>query len=412
MKRSFLVLTMLATSGVAACAGIFGFDRLEEGASPTEAGSDTAVPIGDAGSDVDARVIVTVPTGCDKLGVPDPPTTGSGNQMPVQWMAFNNFDLGNAFDGGAPQIAALNLDLQCSSSVDTTSCISKATTPEPDQPTPVGGDNAGYHLISIPGPTSPFTPKGIYDALQAGQFGAVLSLDLYNGELDDPSVKVNIFPALGVNKGTPEFTQTDEWFPDKAFDKGGATSAFFAFGYVANGQLVVHLDGAGGSQNGVEFYVPVGGEGSYLTLHLTNVVLTAKVTKDFTDVDGGDAGTPNYILTDGVVAGRWATTDMLAAIGALDDSDGKGVCDPTGTQGYSEIVKGAICEAADLARNASDDVNAQAAADGKKKVACGAVSVGARFGTYHVIKRSDTTKDRAPGVQHTCDAGYAICPTP
>ena len=403
MKRTLLTLTMLAASGLAACAGIFGFDRLEEGAAATEAGVDGNVPVTDGGSDAaDARVIVTVEAGCDKVGLPDPPAAGAANELPTIWMAFDTFDLGiQAADGGVRNIAGLNLDSQCTTSLDTSSCIPLAPESPPiDRASPPGADNVGSDLLSIVGSSSPFAPEALMASLRQGKFGAVIALDFYNGEADDPSVKVNFYPALAVNNhGTPTFTQTDRWITDHKYDKGGSTSDFHAVGYVSNNRLVIKLDGSSlGAVNGVEFYAPL--QGSKLSLHLTNVLLTATIGKD----SGG-----NYRLTDGVVAGRWATSEMLAGLGGLDDTDGHGVCDPQeGGTDYSGIVKTAVCQGADLATNVSDDVNAQAAADGKQKVACDAISVGARFTTYHVLDKADY-EDRVTGNEHTCDAGFTKC---
>ena len=385
---------LFAGWAVAACAGIFGFDRLEVSEEDASVVPDGSVPA-EASPGIDAGIDAAQRPGCDQLGVPAPPTSASQCQLPMIITALNLFDLG-ILDGGVPTLVGYNLDRTCtdSNTDPTTSSCAPPTTGAPtlDKDNPPGLDNVGSALIALPGPDSPFAPKKLNKAIADGKFGAIITIALYNGEANDDNVKVNFFPAIGLkNDATPNFDSKDLWVTDANYDATGDTSLFVQTGYVSNGRLVVQYPK-------VQFDVPLGDIESILTLTLYDVVVSATIVAD-------GAG---FELTDGVMAGRWRTTDMLGAIGRLDNGSGGStpVCEDAV---FKELVPQQICGAVDLAPSAADDVNPPAAANGKAKVACRAISVGAKFTAYYVESRQ-SRQYRPDAGSLSCPPSFSVCP--
>jgi hypothetical protein len=388
----------IAAASLAACAGIFGFDHLEEsGAGGPEAGVEGSAPdAGDAG-DAQQTADVCVPNdaaACTEFGFPGPPATGSATELPAMLFALSLFDLGLPEDGGfSAPMSGFNLDRTCTDKPAQSSCVpAKGTTASRLADKDGSIDNVGEDLILVLATGSIFSPKGINDLLQNGKFGGVINVDKYNGTLNDTQVTVSMVPTIGLDTGgKPNFTETDRWRPDGLFYSGNDQSIFVTpDAYVTDGVLVAKLPE-------ITFRLPVAPESPFLVLHLYDVKLSATVVI-------GDGGT--YRLTDGVFAGRWSAKEMVGTIGGLRASSiaDAGICNASGIFG---LVRNTICPSRDIAERESDDEGACK----PQRPPCNAISAGARFDTYRV----NTTGVTVPAdfdsgvVPVVCPPGYDDC---
>lgn len=369
MRRAFVAALGLALPA-AACAGVLGFEELHVGEDASVDAAIDATP--DASPDV-ADASDAGPT-CMHARWPERPDAAGGGSIAFV-AALRAFDFGLAVDGGAGAVPGFDLDDFCTVTPGMNSCASSATgttfaTYVADKDGLNGGtDNAGYGLLKFLGAaTDTVKQEAINAQLAAGVAGLLARVKNYNGMPDDPDVFVEWFPALGVAGSTadgapprPAFDEGDTWIRDATYWNVATydTSTIFdSNAYVAGGKVVAHFDA-------LSLTLP------FFSGNLFVVIRDAVVVADIVKTPSG-----SYRLTNGLFAGRWATRDILAALGPIYDSAFNAwICQsPT----LYASVKSTACPARDIAARAQND-----GAD----AGCGAISVGVKFETAPATDR-------------------------
>ena len=379
------LLLAIGSGGVLGCASLFGLDELTLAPPPEEAGTDAGT---DAAKIADAFVAPETGVNCTDPGYPAKPASNSpdGGDFTVL-VALSKLDFGilGSPDAGAV-VTSYNLDKICTVDPKTESC--KTTVQGTDfsnyvvDKTDAGVDNAGLsliHFISGMGPA--FTPENINARLQAGQYGALISVTAYNGQPDDTQVNVNFFPSFGIdNDAGVSLQTTDVWRVDKGDLVTSDTSMWVdANAYVRGGKLVAHVPHA-------PLKITVDPNNPLLVLRFDDAVLTGDIVQD---------GMGNFRLAQGVVAGRVKTQPFLDSINRLFYNPiGKNdfICKEASFQSF---ITATICNARDITSSSLDD---------NTGVPCDAFSAGAGFDTYAVDHWSSGT---AP---LPLDAGCPVTP--
>jgi hypothetical protein len=371
-----MVWTLIACgAGSAACAAVFGFERLsEDGASPEGGSSETSTT---NEASVDGALPEAGPT-CTALGLPDRPavTDGGADALAPIHMAVKLLDFGIAKGAAVP---GFNLDHACSSSVATSTCATKIDEATFDtygkDKNDRGLDNSGYGLIayiSYLGPS--FTPVSINDRLAAGEYGVVLRLAEWNGTSEDESVIVEIFPAIGawnhpdggaLTPGAkPAFASDDQWMRDRRFQNVvDASRIKSANAWVTGGQLVA-------SFQSVTLPISVPDDKKPLDVIIQESYLGGALVPDGT----------SWRLKDATLGGRWRTSDILGQVRTIYIKNTLGLnnvvlCDPKLAPDVYGAVKKEVCDGRDI-RSAS--------ADDGKNLPCDSFSAGILVDTYAV----------------------------
>ena len=370
-RRVVSLAAFVLACTTASCAAILGFERLSE--DPGDGG------LGDASSDgPPSDAGFDAPTGpCAELGVPLPPEdAGAGGASSPVLAALRLLDFGLDVDGGRPQIPGFNLDLTCSVDIATSSCTTKLlpTTFETHarDKTATGVDNAGFSLIEyISRFSDVLSARGINQGIQDGKYGAVIRVDGWNGQDDDDSVQVELFPAIGVSSldggAKPAFDADDRWVLDSRFQVGGVLEASTIKSdraWITASRMVARF-------KEIVLTVLIDVDPKPFEIRVRDAVLTATLAKD-------GAGRP--VLEQGVVAGRWKTSDFLGQVRTIFVEDSNGLtntvlCDPVpGATLIYNGVKSAICDGRDIRADSKDDGSEP----------CDAVSAAARIEAYSV----------------------------
>jgi hypothetical protein len=241
-----------------------------------------------------------------------------------------------------------DLDDICTIDKGTEACLSDK--PHTD---PAGGidNNAGDLFTQVKSRTD--VEQRINDGIALGKGSLLIRISGYNGTPDDANVVVSVYASPGLLDGAgqpqpPTFVETEAWSLDEAQfsaitpDLPITTTT----GYVAGGVAVAVLTSVNLSVS------------NSFGIKLKSAVLTADL-----DLTG-----PKPTMTGGIIAGRWAATDLLQVVARQRTSDaGKALCnDPTN---YG-IAKAVIC--ADL------DIMVDRIAD-RSGLACNATSASVRF---------------------------------
>ncbi len=367
-----LVASALACASVS-CAAILGFERLSE--EPAEGG----LPDGDA-SDAPALDGGTdAPTSgqCSELGVPPPPADAAVGTAPTILGALRVLDFGLEVDGARPQVPGFNLDLTCSTDIASSSCTTKLlpTTFETHakDKNASGLDNAGFSLIEyIARFSDVLSPKGINDGIKAGKYGAVIRVEGWNGLPDDDDIRVEIFPAIGFDENgnggaTPELDEDDLWLLDGRFKVGGVLEASTIKSdraWVAGGRAVARF-------KQVTLPLLLADDPKPFDDHMTDAVVAVTI---------GTAASGKRELRDGVIGGRWKTSDFLAQVRTIFLANSSGLVNTTlcddvpGAKLIYGSVKDTICDGRDIRSDSEDG----------KGLPCDAISAGARIDTYRV----------------------------
>lgn len=349
------------------CAALLGFEPLSEEGAP-----DAPDAQGDGFTEHDVNAPVPTDEGCGDLGIPAPPDGGGGGASvgPIV-AALRILDFGMEVDGGGPTIPGLNLDRTCSTDVATSSCTfdllpSKFEKHAKDK-NRAGLDNAGYGLIQFIGAFSDtFDAEGFNRGIKQGQYGAVIRISDWNGQPNDGSIRLEVFPSLGLDPHLdgglePRFDENDVWRLDKRFQLGGAVEGSNIVSdnaWVTNGRLVARFG---------EVILPlrIDDDPKPFDVRIKDAIVTGTIG---TDVP----------LSDGVIAGRWKTSDFLDQVKkiylkkSLNIVD-KFICDSEAAALYSSI-RTQVCEGRDLRADSRDN----------QRLPCDAVSAGARIETYRV----------------------------
>lgn len=383
-RRAPLLVAFVLGCTTASCAAILGFERLSE--DPQDSGledgmSDASAT--DGGTDGSRGA-------CGELGIPAPPADAAPGSRFVL-AALRLLDFGIEVDGGRPQIPGFNLDLTCSVDLASSSCTSSllpaAFETHARDKSASGIDNAGFSLIEyISRFSDVLSPRGINQGIQDGRYGAVIRIDGWNGQADDDDVSIEVFPAIGVEAGgggtKPAFDEDDRWVLDSRFQVGGvleASTIRAARGWVTGNRLVGRF---------AEIVLPVfiDADPKPFEVRVRDAILTALVE---TDGDG------NAVLRDGVVSGRWKTSDFLGQVRTIYVEDSNGLeqtvlCDPVpGATLIYNSVKSTICDGRDIRSDSRDNAGEP----------CDALSAAARIEAYSVKKLGTFAAPPDPGVR-------------
>ena len=372
----FMVWTLIACgAGSAACAAVFGFERLSEDGASSEGGSPESAAMPETGAE--SSTPEAGPT-CTALGIPDRPTivdAGTDALDPIH-MAVKLLDFGIDKAAEAP---GFNLDHACSTSVATSTCATKIDEATFDtygkDKNAQGVDNSGFGLLAYIANLGPsFAPASINDRLAAGEYGFVLRLTSWNGTNEDDDVIVELFPAIGAWKhpdggaltpgATPTFTSDDQWMRDRRFQNVvDASRIRSANAWVTGGRLVA-------SFQSVTLPLTVPDDKKPLDVILQESYLEGALVADGT----------SWRVKDAVLGGRWRTSDILGQVRTIYIKNTIGLnnavlCDPNLMPDVYGAVKKQVCDGRDI-RSASLD-------DGKN-LPCDSFSAGLRIDTYAV----------------------------
>jgi hypothetical protein len=217
----------------------------------------------------------------------------------------------------------------------------------------------------------------------------LVRIDRYNGLPDDAVVRVAAFSSPGVEGAldggsVPLFDGGDRWSVDALSTKGQVDGGYVAVAedtaaYVSNGVVVARLD----------FPLTIGSSlGVPVTLNLSNGIIVASLGRR-------DALSP-YTLS-GVLAGRWAASDLLTGLESYPDpfEQGKYLCGNDATYG---ALKQSICRGVDIHKRADTDGT---------NTRCDAFSMALRFDAVaaelgSVISRSDASRPCGPTWSDSC----------
>jgi hypothetical protein len=332
---------------------------------------------------LDAGVSASTGTGGSGAGppacgatYPDPPGGQSdGGDTGTIVVAVHTINLGD--NGGTPP--GYDLDNTCTCiKGGGESCVGRSTNAATYCDAPGGIDDQTLLLVEL-----------IQTAIGAGSFGSVffsqaageghwsllIEITGYNGEANDPEVQVAIYPSPGYvpsDAGVPpQWDGTDAWrisstslvtndggTGDLGLDggtvgDGGIVARYQATGaYVSNGTLVASIP-----QSELIFQ---GGSSSVFQLELSDGVLTGKLVVHSTPLG------EQWSLTNGIIAARWALTDIFDDLASYRDENGAPIC--TNQVAY-DVAKSTICNDADILVNAA----------APKSDACDALSFGLGF---------------------------------
>jgi len=309
---------------------------------------------------------------CAVIGTPARPSMPDDGQEGDFVFALSRIDLG--LDGGLP--FDLNLDRTC-------------TCPGPDScqrselacDDEAGHDNASAAAMATLARLGVFSEATLNQNLRAGISGALLRVEGYNGQPDDPRVTVSFYGAIRFEGDRPTGRPDDRWTVDEASLRGSAGNygPRYADGdaFVSHGTLVASF----------EFPVDIGGDPKQapLRLDLKAGAIVARI-----DTSTG--------LLRGVLAGRWPTSSLLATVETLPDptAPGRRMCRDTAAFG---LIRDLACSSSDVTSDPTLD---------NKGSSCNALStsvgfeaIAAAFGTIGV---------RPPPAPSCVDGGAATPP--
>jgi hypothetical protein len=247
-----------------------------------------------------------------------------------------------------------DLDRKCTKQMDpaTQTCIPKLDFVDP----PNGIDNNGGELFATFRKlvTSFDLEERANQGIMEGRNAFLIGVTGYNGTANDQNVTVALYASPGLDGvGPPAFDETDRWTLDEAqFPEFSPTvpRAVAAGAYVTNGTLVANLNAT------------VGVSASF-SLTLTGGVITGVI-----DLTGAKP-----TITKGVIAGRWAASDILQVISRQRVSDGgQSLCENAITLA---AAKAQICDNLDILSSVQDDPKGTT----PPSVNCDAVSVSIGF---------------------------------
>lgn len=340
---SFAAVVLGATFGWVACNTLLGIEEPEL-APPADTGaaSETGAESG----------------GCVPEHWPVAPTTDDPSDAGDVTFVSALKAIGLSLDPPAPP-TGYDLDGVCSCPGPET-CVRPSGAPQhcdddKGRDVSLNRDVASY-LLKTPG----FSPEDLNIGLERGAYGLLIQVGGYNGTPNDKQVEVSMFLSSGTGGDAgPGWDGGDRWDLDPTglaggFDGGPPVSQFVdTTAYVRDGVLVASR------LNGLK--ITLGAAPAAVTLEATQGVMTAKVVRR------GDT----WALEGGVLAGRWPTNAMLKAVAPLPaPGSAAPLCDSANTVFYN-IVKTAVCRAADLSSNPTRDVD--------RGAACDALSFAVRF---------------------------------
>lgn len=330
MRRALYPLLALTS----ACALLTSFDGFDE---PKARPADAAVDAPEAGP----------PAACAHKRWPAPPDAGGSNELGDLFGAVRAMTLVSA----GPEPLGFDLDDLCSCP-ERVACTG-ARANAPCDPRDSGIDNAATSLFSFFSAASGIAldESGLRAGLDRGRFGLVFRVSAWNGEPDDPDVRIALFNAFDVNPGTDagaRFDGSDRWLLDVESIVDGRIPVYpSTSAYVRGGVLVAAL-----SRVLVKIRIPtVEDRWLLIPVEMRDVHVSARIARSGGGVE----------LRGGELGGRMPSGSLLALAASA------GVC--PGTEGYRSL-KPLLCDARDVPIDPSKDGD-----DG----ACEALSMGIGF---------------------------------
>jgi hypothetical protein len=348
---------------------------------------------------------------CNHAYPPEPPqiVDASGNLGSSSiFAAFNSIDIGVAggIDAAIPPFG-YDLDHDCTCPGQR-SCTPRSGAPPAEScDDKRGRDNIDIQLFRLLESAASAGTTQIDQGLSAGQYGLLLEIQDYNGTENDPVVTVNFYVSNGLNRDadggipTPKLDGTDRWTIDPSSYVGqqtGGTPAYTAdVAYVTGGTLVAHIPQS----------IPIAfGDRSFLggaTMELYGAVIVGQL-----QLQQFDSGIPNsfgFAITQGTIAGRWSTRQLLSTLATIPEEGGF-LCltDPSLYNQYLyKAFKAVACLAADISQDPSND---------NKGVPCDAISVGMQFTAVPALRGDDLMVAHPPaGCQQANGAPWSDqCP--
>jgi len=285
-------------------------------------------------------------------------------------VAVHAVDFGEKDLSQGPQIG-YDLDGVCTCQGEESVCRPPSWATPPPCDGPDGRDNSAAALFAQ---ISLFNPSDSSTAwtseIQSGSWSILVRVRDYNGMANDRHVRVALYPSAGLGmdpclaSSTPAWDGTDRW-PVTVFAlKGGAGGSGAAGGAGGAGGSGAGTAGCGGgaSQHGYDVDTPLYEDtGAFVTggvvvanlptvdlvvargsertvIRLTAGFLTAKIEPTAT----GDG----WVLTQGLLVGRWKVTDFFMMLSHLITPGGQPLC--TNNMAYAPI-KTLACPMVDIA---------------------------------------------------------------
>jgi hypothetical protein len=296
---------------------------------------------------------------CALAHPPEPPAIPDTSSASFVLLAFDAMRVDNLADSDAAIPAPLGLDLDNACTCpEPDTCTRPGKTPSCDQDG--GRDNTIGTLFTTLATALPeFQADYATDRIREGLYTAIVSINGWNLQPDDPVVTVGFYTSRGTEPASPDgghaqprFDGTDRWTIDSTSLADGDAAVgkdcsndkdrpFCApahkdeHAYVIGNKLVAHID---------NMPIVIVSKADHVELDLVDVTVAA----DMTPVDGGS----NLWTMAGELSGRWPSDQALAVMGSLKDpSTDAGLC----LGGSYGLAKAEICGALDIASSPADD---------------------------------------------------------
>lgn len=306
-------------------------------------GSSLLVPGPDAGMDAgpDAK-----PPSCDLVRWPPRPNADDPSQGEVEVLVAVSSLHFVPPDGGR---SGFDLDSVCT-------CHGQPPAPESCVPNAGatqhcdgdgGIDNSGGTLLSkFQQIGNVFSDSDLAKGILKGTGNILLRLQGWNGKPNDKQLVFSIYISNGTerddagNRTLPSFDGGDRWTVDTESLVGGTAPPYVPAyedraAYVSGGVLVASLD----------FPLTLGTRSvSRVYIRLKGAIVSARIVEDGS----------TFRFTDGVIAGRWPTTNFLGALAAFTDplNPQTHLCGDSGTY---QIIKTQVCKEADITSDLLSD---------------------------------------------------------
>jgi hypothetical protein len=286
--------------------------------------------------------------GCKHTPLPPYPTETADSGDIDFVAALRSVDLGES--AGAQSAIGLDVDSTCTCLGDGPSCLYPpyATKDHCDGTNGIDNSAAGiFKSIAAALGADGFGSTFYSQMAEQGEWSLLVRVQGYNGQVDDPKVKLSIYMTPGyLGDGgaggaggvtpdpQPKWDGNDAWAISTDSLADGASLDmpiyFDANAYISGGQLVANLP---------NFFIPFQGTDSSLNVSLTAGVLIAAILNPESDNLG-------WRIVNGTIAGRWKTADLFKNLGSFSSS-GQSFCNDGGIT-YTTFKK-SICGFVDIA---------------------------------------------------------------
>lgn len=373
MRRRLAALAFALAGAGLACQIVAGIERVEK-----------VPPAPDSTPPEDVTPPATDP--CSHHAPPGAPVKtgapGEDDELPPFIVAVHTLNL--VPEAGAP-VPGFDLDNVCTCETRTPTAGEGGTTCRLNPKTmgcddDGGIDNAGAHLFDEYKQVINIDDSAnVNDEIGNGFKTLLIQIAGYNGQLNDPSINVGVFPSDGLTEKPPSKPSCDASMPTTRGDRPDATfwtpvycgddkwSVVKETAIGTNRPLVPVRTGSGWVKDGV---LVVSVNDSLQVPFFNSVVslVTARMVAKLVPLDVNlkprdpkvppkDAEKRLWELREGVLAGRIPARDILAAAGSLDDpldkQSGKHLCSTP----LFLTAQTAICSYLDISSNPQRDLN-------------------------------------------------------